>query len=329
MGGIIDLGIEIVLLLQSLGLWLQEPMQFLSFLGTEPFFLLVAPAFLWCIDVGWGIRIGLALTLSDALNSIFKVAIQGPRPYWLDARVQPLSAERSFGAPSGHAQTAAAVWGVLAAWAPRRWIKAIAIALIFLIGISRIYLGMHFPHDVLLGWLIGFVVLLATLRGERAVRPWIERSHPAAGIAAALGVALAIIVLNLGIRLTAQGWTMPEDWAALAALAPNATPIEPLSMDGPVSSMAVFFGVAAGGILLMRRGGFDPGGGPWKQLLRYVIGIAGMLGLYVGLDMAFPEGVTLVPMIFRFIRYALVGLWVVFVAPEVFIRFGLAERAAA
>jgi hypothetical protein len=303
-------------------------MIFFSFLGTAPFFLLIAPVFVWCIDAGWGLRIGLALTLSDSLNSFFKVAMRGSRPYWVDARVQPLSAETSFGVPSGHSMTAAAVWGVLAAWAPQKWIKALAVGMIFFIGFSRVYLGMHFPHDVLIGWLIGLGILWAILRGEQALKPWLERRHPAVAILAAFGISLAIIALNVLIRMTARNWTMPAAWATLAALAPNAAPVEPLALSGPVTSAAAFFGLAAGGFLLKLRGWFDPRGTLWKLLMRYAIGLAGMLVFYVGLDQVFPDGITPVAMIFRFIRYALIGLWVMFLAPEVFIRLRLAERGA-
>jgi membrane-associated phospholipid phosphatase len=326
MGGIIDLGIELILFLQSVGAWLRGPMVVLSYLGTEPFFLLIAPIFLWCIDAGWGLRIGLALTLSNTLNAVFKMVIQGPRPYWIDDRVLPWSAETTFGAPSGHAQNAAAVWGVLAAWAPRAWIRAGAIVLMILIGLSRLFLGMHFPHDVLLGWGLGLVVLAAILLGERALRPWLARGRPAEIILAAFAVALALILLTAGARQSAVAWVMPDDWAQRAALAPNAAPITPLSLEGAISSAAAFFGMAAGGVLLKQRGWFDTRGPLEKLALRYLLGLLGMLAFYAGLDAIFPEGETLVAAIFRFIRYTLVGLWVAFLAPEVFIRLRLAER---
>jgi hypothetical protein len=53
---IINSQIPIILYIQSLGAWLATPMKLLSFLGTEEFFLLVAPAIYWCFDTTLGLR---------------------------------------------------------------------------------------------------------------------------------------------------------------------------------------------------------------------------------------------------------------------------------
>jgi hypothetical protein len=74
MEAILNLGVQIVLLLQSLGGWLIGPMKFFSFLGNEEFFLLVAPALFWCIDASLGLRIGLALMVSNGVNTSLKLA---------------------------------------------------------------------------------------------------------------------------------------------------------------------------------------------------------------------------------------------------------------
>ena len=72
------------------------------------------PALYWCIDARLGLRVGMILLLSNGLNAVLKLAFHTPRPYWVDARVTGFAAESSFGLPSGHAQSAASVWGLLA-----------------------------------------------------------------------------------------------------------------------------------------------------------------------------------------------------------------------
>lgn len=66
--------------------------------------------------------------------------------------------------PSGHATASAAVFGMIAVLAysgyRRPWryiIPIISLSLILVIGISRVYLGAHYPTDVLGGWLLGLV----------------------------------------------------------------------------------------------------------------------------------------------------------------------------
>ena len=62
-----------------------------------------------------------------------------------------------FGFPSGHAQMAMVVWG----WIGRYYNRTIpALVMIFMVGFSRIYLGVHMPHQVIVGWAVGFVVLM-------------------------------------------------------------------------------------------------------------------------------------------------------------------------
>ena len=141
-------GIAFVLAFQALGGWLTLPMKFFTFLGSEECFLFILPALYWSINASLGARLGAILLFNAGLNEIFKLAFHGPRPYWVDGRVKALAVEGSFGIPSGHAQLSVALWGTLAAQAKRPWAWVAAIAVMLMVGLSRIYLGVHFPHDV-------------------------------------------------------------------------------------------------------------------------------------------------------------------------------------
>ena len=89
-------------------------------------------------------------------NVLLKHIFQRPRP-WLDcAALVPLVAEHdpnSF--PSGHTNAAFAF--ALAVWAcaPKKWMKAAAVAMAAVMGLSRLYVGVHYPSDVLVGALVG------------------------------------------------------------------------------------------------------------------------------------------------------------------------------
>ena len=115
MQSILEFGVRFIVGLQGLGAWPTLPMQFFSFLGTEDFFMLALPILYWCVDSMLGLRVAVILLLSTNINAAFKLALHGPRPYWYSPKVLALATETSFGVPSGHAQTAATIWGLLAA----------------------------------------------------------------------------------------------------------------------------------------------------------------------------------------------------------------------
>src|SRR5687768_4008018 len=95
-------GIDWIVTAQSLGAWLQAPMEFFSFLGTENFFLLVLPLLYWSVDARLGLQVGFILITSTYFNGVLKLLFTDPRPYWISDQIIPLAAESSFGLPSGH-----------------------------------------------------------------------------------------------------------------------------------------------------------------------------------------------------------------------------------
>jgi len=326
MDSILILGILIILWLQDVFVGFVGPMKFFSFLGVEEFYLLVAPAIFWCFDPAFGLKLGIGLMVSGATNGIFKLLFHGPRPYWYDERVLGWSSETSFGVPSGHSQNAVVVWGLIADRLKRGWAWAIAIFLILMIGISRMYLGVHFPTDVLAGWFFGAVILWLFIRFDRPVTSWILRQKPTDQILVALVSSLVLILIAALAQLALGAFEIPASWIELAGQILDAEAINPLSLSGVVSTSATLFGMGLGAVLLSKAGWMDVSGPAWQRLLRYLLGLVGVLVLWSGLDQIFPEGDTLIPYIFRYIRYASIGVWIMYLAPLVFFRLKLAKK---
>jgi membrane-associated phospholipid phosphatase len=330
MSPILDLELEIILFLQSLGEWLVAPMKFFSYLGQEDFFLTIMPVIYWCVDAAAGLRVALALVLTNGLNWIFKLAFHGPRPFWIDPQVEALWLENSFGLPSGHAQIAATVWGSLAASLRRKWIWIAVAALVFFIGLSRVVLGVHLPRDVVFGWLLGGLTLWFLLRLEQPVKAWLARRTLPAQVLAIFAASIAFLLVGGLVRLSLSAWTAPAEWAANAGLAypdleEGEVAFEPLATAGLVTSAGSLFGLSLGALLISRQGGFNAGGAWSKRLLRFLIGLAGMLIFWRGLALFLPAGEDFIALVFRYIRYALTGFWAIGLAPWLFIRLGLAE----
>jgi len=323
MQSILNLGIDFIVGLQSVGKWPTLPMEAFSFLGTEVFYVITLPLLYWCVDSAIGLRVAVNLMISGALNNALKLTCQGPRPYWISTHVEALGAEPSFGVPSGHAQNAVAFWGMLAVGLRKGWGWATALLVVLFIGLSRLYLAVHFPHDILMGWLIGALLLWLTVRWWDPVATW-ARQQPlgrqvlAAGLGS-LPLVLVAAVPFLWLRLT--GWQAPPEWAAYAGRA--------VSFERALVSAGMLCGLLAGAAWCHHRQDcFTAQGTWWQLLLRYFLGMAGLLALRFGLKLIFPAGETIAALALRFLGYALIGAWVTAGAPHLFHHLKLAEKSA-
>jgi hypothetical protein len=225
------------------------------------------------------------------LNTSLKEVLMQPRPCEFDAELC-ISDWYGYGLPSGHSQTAVVVWGMLANWAQKTWVWIGAVALMLLMGLSRVYLGVHFPTDVFGGWGLGVAILLLYFRFGRQFENWLKALSLASQIALAIVLALVFVALQ---------------------------PVNDI-----VAAMATIAGVGTGLALSARYVQFSAEGPILERALRYVLGVIVVAGLFFGLRQVFPgEGESLyVP--FRFVRYGLVGIWVSLGAPWLFERVGIA-----
>ncbi len=321
-----QLEIQWILFLQSIGAWLAEPLRLVSMLGNEEFLILVMPSIYWSLDTALGLRVGIMLLLSNGLNTAIKLAFHAPRPYWLDARVHGYVAESSFGIPSGHAQNAAGIWGLIAAARRRTWERAALVGIIVIIGFSRIYLGVHFISDVLAGWLIGGLLLAALLKVEQPLGTWLRaRTFPEM-----LALALVTSVLLGSVTLLAAAflgnWQIPVEWIQNALHSQPDSPIDPLNLENAFTMSGTWFGLMVGvAWLFHRQGGFDAAGTPAQRLLRYLVGVVGIFILWYGLGSVLPRSADVLSYALRYARYTLVGLWVSALAPLLFERLGLSR----
>jgi membrane-associated phospholipid phosphatase len=326
MDKIYELGINFIVFLQSLGSWIIPPMKFFTNLGVEQFYLLVTPILYWCIDTTIGIQGGILLMLNTSIYNYGKWLLHAPRPYWISTKVKAFVSESSFGIPSGHAQNAVTIWGFIAYSFKKNWLWLLAIALMGLIGFSRMVLGVHFPQDTLAGWILGILVLISYLKLEPKVTHWLKQKPLFQRLTLYILVSMAMIFLGVVTLIPLKGWTMPVEWIRNIAIAfPKSESQNPLALSSQVTLAGMFFGLSAGHTFLFNGSGFNPKGLGWKRVLRYLVGILGIMVIWYGLDVIFPDGEALVPYIFRYIRYFLVGFWVTYLGPILFIKLRLAD----
>ncbi len=330
---VLNWGVELILAMQGGLEWATGLMNAFTFLGSEEFFLLLFPFLAWCIDLHFGIRIYIYLSISLYANVLAKVLIHDPRPYWFDGRVRLLTGpEYVFGAPSGHAQNAVVIWGFLARAIKKAWAWGLALLVILLIGLSRMHLGVHFPTDVFIGWALGLALLLAASSLDQPVVAWFRRHPYPRQIWILFSMAVILLLLAvLVVNATESTVPIPDSWLENVSRADPEGLIDPYAISPFTTALSSAFGGLAGVIWLGRRQTFDARGAWSRRIVRYIIGMAGALALWLGLDIIFATiaaDETLVGQVLRFARYTAVGFWVGGLAPLLFVKLGLASGKA-
>lgn len=294
MDTIFQWGLDFIIMVQQIDTpMLDSFFRAITSLGDELFYLLLFPFLLWCVDFYLGIRVGIIFLLSVYVNSGLKEIFQQPRPFEILPEIQKVQAS-GYGFPSGHAQSSLVVWGSIACWEKQTWLRTISVLLILLIGFSRIYLGVHFPTDILGGWLSGGLILgLSYFIFLKIKLGSIQKN-----------MILKIVGITLFPIILLQFQSSPDI----------------------ISSAAALTGVGYG-LLLFHSfiGGMRPGN--WfKRLISFLVGVVGIGIIYLGLKFILPSEGQPFYQLSRFFRYLLLGMWISFGAPRLFIQTGLARQ---
>ncbi|MEO3783433.1 phosphatase PAP2 family protein [Actinocorallia sp. B10E7] len=294
--------------------------QILSAIGSAVFsipFLLVV---YWCVSPVAGARGLVLLMLSSSLNELVKLWTSEPRPYWIDPSIVPGAYVDSFGMPSGHAQNAVVVWGVLAWSLGRRAAWAAAVVMALGIGWSRHALGVHSVDQILAGWGLGLAVLAAAMAWTGRLADWWRRWPLPDRLA--LAVLPPFVLFGVTV-LAARGLgdeTFPWTWVEAVRRSGGQGPR--ISSDTGAAGCGFLAGCLAG---LAPRAGvppLDPARGWRRGALRVLAGLAVLCLptaaylVMVGLASPFAPAV--------FALAALAGAWAVWGAPVAFERLGLA-----
>lgn len=257
----------------------------LTLLGNQQFYVLLLPVAYWTWRKQTMQQLTVLLLVSFALNAFLKNALALPRP----PLVYHLVNAEGYGLPSGHAQGAITLWGFVWLSTSKKWLRWLTGFLIVGIALSRIYLGVHYPRDVVAGLVLGGIWLgLFWYFKDRIWEHW--HLSPFISISALFG-GVALLVLTT-----------------------------PTRFGGTVGG--VVLGMFSGMLLDNTYLRFYPMTSLRNNLMKTVVGIIGILVLYTGLKLIFPGSI-----IYRVIRYTFLGLWLGLLAPWLFVKLGLADQS--
>ncbi len=268
---------------------LNEFMLAITTLGEETAFLALALIFFWCVDKKRGYYLMSVGFIGTMANQFLKLLFRIPRPWVLDPNFtileQARDAATGYSFPSGHTQSAVGTFGAIAASSEKRWIRWTCIALAALVGISRMYIGVHTPKDVLVSAVIAVVLVIAL--GPVALK------HSERGMPVLL---ISMTAMAVGLLVFVLGYDFPGDVDAhnLQSGVKNA-----YTMLGCLTGVTVAYFVEKKCVNFQEQAVW------WAQILKAVLGLGVVLlvkeGLRSPLDALFAGH-----MVSRAVRYFLI-----------------------
>lgn len=288
-------GIDILHWFQSLRTpSLDQLMLLITDLHSETFYIVLLPLLFWLVDKRAARHLAAAFALGLFANELLKQLFDTQRPFHSHPELNPPkhAVETAPGGafPSGHAMNPLTFWGLVAWTWRRKWLTAAVAVVVFLIGISRLYLGVHWPLDILGGWAFGAIGLWFFIRTARFWR----------GEGQGFGLQLIVAILFPLVALL----------LAILFVSPDA-------MHNVLPMAGAYMGMGVGFALEERYVDFDPrAGSVLTQVLKVALGFGLIMAIRVGVKAALGDSdpVTL-------IRYFLMGLSATYLLPLIWNRF--------
>ncbi len=292
--------------------WLIAIFQGITFLGDPIVYIIILAIGFWIYKKKEAIIAMYVLLTSVFLNFFLKTLIQKPRPTESIRIIE----EEGYSTPSGHAQNSTAVYGWIMLYFKKIWLYIVTPILVLLICLSRVVLGVHYIGDVIIGFLVGAVILVALYFIMPYILKWMENWSDRRKIIAgeAYGVAVFIITFTQGLF---GNWD-PEH-ATNPVLVDNTAQIVSALILIPVLVWV------ESKFVKMKNENID-----WSsKLLRVIVGLVVLIGTYFGFALLFDlintTGLAFmakysVDYLLRFIRYSILMVLAVLLLPLLFTR---------
>ena len=238
-------------------------------LGGEVIFIVAAVVVFWCVSKWEGYYLMTIAFCGTVLNQFLKLICRVPRPWVRDPNFTIVESARAeatgYSFPSGHTQNAIGLFGGMARWGGRRWVRLGLTALALVIAFSRMYLGVHTPADVGVSLVLAAALVLG-------LYPLMRRAQEKPRY---MGYVLAAMLVVRGafvVFVEAYGFSADTDAENLASGIGNAW-----KMLGAVAGMTLAW------LLDRRYIHFETQAVWWVQVIKVAVGMALLLAIKSGL----------------------------------------------
>lgn len=238
-------------------------------LGGEVIFIVAAVVVFWCVSKWEGYYLMTVAFCGTVLNQFLKLICRVPRPWVRDPNFTIVESARAeatgYSFPSGHTQNAVGLFGGMARWGGRRWVRLGLTALALIIAFSRMYLGVHTPADVGVSLVLAAALVLG-------LYPLMRRAQEKPRYMGYVLAAMLVVSGAFVVFVETCGFPADMDAENLASGIGNAW-----KMLGAVAGMTLAW------LLDRRYIHFETQGVWWVQVIKVVVGMALLLAIKSGL----------------------------------------------
>lgn len=238
-------------------------------LGGEVIFIVAAVVVFWCVSKWEGYYLMTIAFCGTVLNQFLKLICRVPRPWVRDPNFTIVESARAeatgYSFPSGHTQNAVGLFGGMARWGGRRWVRLGLTALALIITFSRMYLGVHTPADVGVSLVLAAALVLG-------LYPLMRRAQEKPRYMGYVLAAMLVVSGAFVVFVETCGFPADMDAENLASGIGNAW-----KMLGAVAGMTLAW------LLDRRYIHFETQAVWWVQAIKVAVGMALLLAIKSGL----------------------------------------------
>lgn len=238
-------------------------------LGGEVIFIVAAVVVFWCVSKWEGYYLMTIAFCGTVLNQFLKLICRVPRPWVRDPNFTIVESARAeatgYSFPSGHTQNAIGLFGGMARWGGRRWVRIGLTALALVIAFSRMYLGVHTPADVGVSLVLAAALVLG-------LYPLMRRAQEKPRYMGYVLAAMLVVSGAFVVFVETCGFPADMDAENLASGIGNAW-----KMLGAVAGMTLAW------LLDRRYIHFETQAVWWVQVIKVAVGMALLLAIKSGL----------------------------------------------
>lgn len=288
--------------------------EIITFFGEIPIPLLVGIFIYWCWDKRKGFVVVSSLMSAMMSMQIFKAIFQIPRPFMeypelIQGKRQQTATGFSF--PSGHSTTAAAFYGSLYHNFKLKPLRIVCMTLIVLVPISRMYLGVHWPLDIIIGTILGLACAFPLAKLFEKIY---ENNRTFLRFSLVFFAISLLIALPLAITMDASraGFATLDDFKLTTLYR---------AIHNLMQNSSISFGLFLGMFLDRKSVNFKAAGNAKNRILSFIVGL-----VLIAIPALLLLKIPFMKYTFEFVTFSLVGFWATFLFPLIAVKLGWMKR---